>query len=202
MIANNQVSGMGDAYHMGGGLCIRYGTITRIQGCTFSGNKVVITGCPYQSFGGALYVGEGGEAWIRNTILWNDLWGDSSQEIFISDPYTNTHVNIDFCDIQDGQDGIVILNATYHDDILVYGTMNLESDPLFRNPLINDFHLLISSPCVDAGEPLTWQAVSPTNSMGKDIDGNPRVIDIPWIRYPGRGPLDIGADEVLPMNGE
>lgn len=198
MILNNQVTGAGDAYHMGGGICLRYGTQATIEGCTFSENKVTITGCPYQSMGGALYAGEGGGALIRNTILWNDLWGDSSQEIFISDPYTNSHVNIDFSDIQGGEEGIVILNATYHDDILVYGAMNMDTDPVFRNPVRNDFHLTLSSPCVDAGEQFTWQAVDPSmSSMGKDIDGDPRIIDIPWIRYPGRGPLDIGADEVM-----
>ncbi|MFH1101283.1 MAG: right-handed parallel beta-helix repeat-containing protein [Methanobacteriota archaeon] len=201
MIVNNTVTGVGSAYHMGGGLCVRYGTLALIQGCTFSGNHVVISGCPYQSFGGALYVGEGGDAWIRNTILWNNLWGDESQEIFISDPYTSTHVNINFSVIEGGEEGIIILNATYHEDILVYGTMNLVSDPLFRDPVRHDFHLTLNSPCVDAGEPFTWQAVSPTiYSAGKDIDGNPRFIDIPWIRYPGRGPLDIGADEVLLSN--
>jgi len=198
MITNNVVNGNGFSYRMGGGLCLRYGQLATIQGCTFSENQAVISGCPYQAFGAGLYVGEGGDADIRNTILWHDIWNGTAQEIFISDPYTNSHVNIDFSDIEGGQDAIIILNATYHEDLLIYGTMNIADNPVFSDPLHQDFHILITSPCVDSGEPRTWDAaIQPVNTNRIDIDGNPRIIDIPWIHYPGRGPIDIGADEVL-----
>jgi len=105
-------------------------------------------------------------------------------------------VDIDYSDIEGGQEGIVILNATYHEDILLYGPMNIVSDPLFRNPNHGDFHIKISSPCIDAGETGEWPNYQPTGG-DKDIDGNPRIIDIPDVEYPGRGPMDIGADEAV-----
>jgi len=52
-----------------------------------------------------------------------------------------------------------------------------------------DYHLTAGSPCIDAG---TNGVVQPDWT---DMDGQPRSIDDPWVNLPGRGPVDIGADE-------
>ncbi|GAG54290.1 unnamed protein product, partial [marine sediment metagenome] len=53
-------------------------------------------------------------------------------------------------------------------------------DPQFVDPANDDYHLLLNSPCIDAGDP-TGDYTGQT-----DIDGEPRVIN---------GRVDIGADE-------
>jgi parallel beta-helix repeat protein len=64
------------------------------------------------------------------------------------------------------------------------GTGNISSDPQFVNADANDFHILPTSPCRDAGDP--------TRSYASqiDIDGQPRL--------QGQR-VDMGADEVYPI---
>ncbi len=72
---------------------------------------------------------------------------------------------------------------------------NLDIDPLFADPEDGHFHLLLGSPCIDAG----GMYVQPTVSLedgsaliswdpGNDLDGNPRIA--------GNAP-DMGAYELL-----
>ena len=70
---------------------------------------------------------------------------------------------------------------TYSDiaPVPVSGTGNLSSDPLFIDPVHNNFHLQIASPVRDAADPAATLAV--------DIDGDARP------QGPGR---DMGADEI------
>ncbi|MFH1370737.1 MAG: hypothetical protein ABII09_05570 [Planctomycetota bacterium] len=64
---------------------------------------------------------------------------------------------------------------------------NIDCDPCFRNPDINDFHLKDDSNCIDAGDPCA-------NYEGEtDIDGQCRVI---YGKSDERA--DIGADEFAP----
>ncbi|MCX6376351.1 MAG: right-handed parallel beta-helix repeat-containing protein [Armatimonadetes bacterium] len=65
---------------------------------------------------------------------------------------------------------------------------NISLDPLFRNAVVGDYHLLWSSPCIDAG---TNVGAPPT-----DLDGNPRPID---GNIDGLAVTDIGAYEVAPL---
>lgn len=69
----------------------------------------------------------------------------------------------------------------HHSDIEggATGTGNLDTDPLFVGA--SDYHLMATSPCVDAGDPATSNAI--------DVDGDLR---------PQGAQADIGADEVLP----
>lgn len=175
MIVNN----VADNY--GGGLCLRYGAKATIQGCTFAGNQGLS--------GGALYCSSFGDALIRSTILWDD----SPQEIHICGEYNGSSVDINFCDIQGGEIGIEL--SSPYPGILVYGSMNMDADPIFKNPAGHDFHLLSSSPCIDAGETPDWPANYHPSGGERDIDRETRVYDVPWVTFPGRGPVDIGADE-------
>jgi hypothetical protein len=61
----------------------------------------------------------------------------------------------------------------------VSGTGNLSSDPLFVDPVHNNFHLQLASPVRDAADPAATLAV--------DIDGDAR---------PQGGGRDMGADEI------
>ncbi|HET6201683.1 MAG TPA: right-handed parallel beta-helix repeat-containing protein [Planctomycetota bacterium] len=67
---------------------------------------------------------------------------------------------------------------------------NFSADPLFANPLGGDFHLLPSSPCIDAGF-AGAPFLSPT-----DADGDPRIYD---GNADGSAVVDVGWDEYSPV---
>ncbi len=71
------------------------------------------------------------------------------------------------------------------------GTGNIGSDPLFVDSVNGDYRLQAASPCIDIGDP------SGAYEGWTDIDGNPRVIDIP-PKGDGITDIDIGADEYQP----
>ncbi|MFH2000710.1 MAG: right-handed parallel beta-helix repeat-containing protein [Planctomycetota bacterium] len=62
------------------------------------------------------------------------------------------------------------------------GTGNIDSDPEFVDPLDNDYHLLHSSPCRDAGNNALVTRIY-------DFERDPRIVG---------GSVDIGADEFHP----
>jgi hypothetical protein len=67
------------------------------------------------------------------------------------------------------------------DCTLNWGEGNIDADPCFVDADNGDYHLLFTSPCIDAGDP--DYILSPGE---KDIDGEPRVIG---------GRVDMGVDE-------
>ena len=66
---------------------------------------------------------------LINTILWND----TPQEITV----TSASVTVTYSDIEGGW----------------AGTGNIDSDPLFVDPGNGNYHLQLTSPCIDAGDP-------------------------------------------------
>ncbi len=86
-------------------------------------------------YGGGIYCADSNPI-IINTIF----WADSNEEIYLD----NSTPAIIFCDIQWGWEG----------------EGNIDTDPLFRDPENDDFHLMSTacgdpydSPCIDAGKP-------------------------------------------------
>lgn len=65
----------------------------------------------------------------------------------------------------------------------VGGLGNMDADPVFADPLIGDYRLMPTSPCIDAGTAL------PPVLPVEDFEGNPRVV--------GAAP-DMGCDEYVP----
>ncbi len=59
---------------------------------------------------------------------------------------TEGDVEIGYCDISGGEDGIDAEN-------LDWGEGNIDEDPLFEDPDENDYYLTIDSPCIDTGDP-------------------------------------------------
>ena len=123
-----------------------------------SGSAPTITNCTFSkntAYIGAIYMwaNDNSSPTITNCIL----WGDFSAEIVGS-------ATVTYSNVQGGWQG----------------EGNIELDPLFVNPSLNDFHLLADSPCIDAGDPTD-------DYTGQiDIDGESRVMN---------GRVDIGADE-------
>jgi hypothetical protein len=66
---------------------------------------------------------------ITNCIL----WGDTPDEVYV---FGGTP-GITYSDIQGG----------------FSGEGNIDADPLFADPINDDFHLLVGSPCIETGAP-------------------------------------------------
>jgi hypothetical protein len=107
-------------------------------------------------YGGGIYAREYAHLILVNNILWGDT-SEVGSEINLrninSDPCT---VTVAYCDVQGGESGVYVEPGC----VLNWGEGNLDSDPIFRDPPADDFHLMadycgdpLNSPCIDAGHP-------------------------------------------------
>ena len=152
----------------------------------------------------------GGTATVINCIIWN-----CPQPVTLTDS-SNTdaedqgsHITIQYSDIEGGRDGISISGSH---STLTWGQGNLNTDPLFADPSISDFHLKsqvgrwdpnskswviddLTSPCVDAGDPNSdWTSEIWPNgeriNMGAyggtqeaSMSTEPQTISLPKVAY-------------------
>ena len=65
------------------------------------------------------------------------------------------------------------------------GPNSINADPLFTDPLYDDYHLQAGSPCIDSGDSSAVPA-----GITTDFEGDPRI-------FPIDAPVDIGADEFI-----
>jgi parallel beta-helix repeat protein/predicted outer membrane repeat protein len=169
--------------HAGGALYLTGQSSPTLTNCTIGGNKAF-------DYAGAVYCYlsnpkltnctiNGNTAYFRGGAVYCDsstpelanciLWGDTPQEIYM---HSSTPL-VTYCDVQGG----------------FAGTGNVSLDPGFA--FADDFHLMPSSPCVDAG------TNTPTASLpAQDADGNPRPLD---GNSDGQAVADMGAYEVNPI---
>lgn len=127
------------------------------------------TNCTIVGNSGGAILSEGDSGNIVNCIL----WGNSSPQIkrsfgYFPNPFSVVHSNV-----QGGWEGVG----------------NIDADPRFA--LIDDFHLMADSPCVDAGD-----GVSPP-TLPHDLDGRPRILD---GDSDGSAIIDMGAYERSAVN--
>ena len=168
------------AYHLGGAISCIEKSSPEISNCSISGNTAVFGGgaiyCGIRSSpeilnctasgnfsddqGGGLFCGYNCDPTVTNSIFWNN----SPTEIHC--PYSS-HPVITFSDIMGGWEG----------------EGNMDADPLFFDAEEGDFHLRLSSPCIDTGTDC---------GVYVDIDEDHRPL--------GEG-FDIGSDEAKQETG-
>ncbi|MHC4647172.1 MAG: hypothetical protein ACYTBJ_16890 [Planctomycetota bacterium] len=146
--------------------------------CTVAANKAA------QRAGGAYFL-QGCNASLTNTIFWADNAAYAA-EILVGNSGTPASITVSYCDIEKPEASVVSeLGCTVN-----WGEGNVDVDPCFVQVAFaastktsdgGDYHLLTSSGCIDAGDPLFVTAPGET-----DIDGEPRVA--------GKS-VEIGADE-------
>lgn len=155
----------------GGGVSIGLNANATIVNCVIASNTSTtvgggidssfgtstITNCTITANKSALGGGINSES-ARDTLTNCILWGDLPTEISAA----LTTFAITYSDIQGGFAGIG----------------NKMLDPLFKNPLIGDYHLLAGSPCIGTGSILAPALPA------VDKDGKPRVVG---------GKVDMGA---------
>ncbi|UCC79680.1 MAG: VCBS repeat-containing protein, partial [Candidatus Zixiibacteriota bacterium] len=164
LISNNLF--IGNSCETWGGAIFVTGNGATIINNTFSGNFA-------GNDGGAVHFGYGRPV-FQNNILWGDSAVSDGNEIayFGSDPPVIT-----YCNIQGG----------------FAGQGNINTDPLFRDPANNDFHLKAiacgdnaDSPCIDAGDPAvsdflldcTWGLGAIRSDMGAYGGGEDMTVGI------------------------
>jgi len=156
----------GNSADYGGGMSNWYYSSPILTNCTFSGNSA--------KYGGGMENWEYSRAKLTGCIF----WGDRPAEIYV---HSGT-AEVTYSDVEGGWPGNGNIDADpcfagpgYWDD---NGTPDYIPDDVWVE---GDYHLLPSSPCINAGDPNYTAEPNET-----DADGKPRVIG---------GRIDMGAYE-------
>jgi len=151
----------------GGGIWCAYYSSPSITHCTIAENNA-------DTKGGGILCGVDSSPTVTNCILWGDS-ASQGPEIYIGNEDYPSTLTVSYSDVQGGQSAAYVESGC----TLSWGSGNIDSDPLFIDASNGDYHLSVTSPCIDAG----------TNAgIDTDIDGQYRPM--------GAG-YDMGADENL-----
>lgn len=140
----------------GGTVLIESSTPVTLVRCLFAGNTNYTNNGQYSSLGAALTVGPIPAILVNCTIVGNtfdvpNLYGYTDNGgIYGSAVLVN-------CVVRDnaGEQFQAANTTALHSNIEggLAGVGNIDADPLFRDALNGDYHLLPGSPCIDAGSP-------------------------------------------------
>lgn len=191
-ISYNTIVGNSAMLSDGGGICCHISSSPTITGnlivnnaatdgggilCWSASSPVITNNTIYHnsaepSQGGGIACLQNSSPIITNTILWDNYAPTGSEiHVHLSNPV------VTYCDVEGGWPG----------------QGNIDKDPLFVDPdgldnkistwSDNDFHLMFTSPCTDAGDN------SAPGLLTFDFEGDPRI---------AYGTVDMGADEFHP----
>ncbi len=161
----------------GGGIVVGPFCQAEIQSCTVSGNAVSAPTEPDFDGGGGVAIAASSlgpaELALNSTVVYGNTsrYGDDVWQRPIGQQYAAIHVNN--CAV-----GELVGTLTTSNNIT-------SADPLFANRYTGDFHLLYSSPCIDAGSTNAGASI--------DMDGEARPFGLA---------MDIGADEFVDGDGD
>jgi len=182
ILANCTITG-NSAGQDGGGLLCATGT-PAVVNCTISDNTAGSRGGGIACLASAATL-----VTIANTILWNDDAPNGSEIALTQEGNNPAGLIVDYGDVQGGQEDAHVEGGS----ALFWGDGNIDADPLFVAPGIDDYRLSSGSPCIDAGDNT---AVLKGTTTG--LDGNPRFVDDPDTIDSGNGDppiVDMGAYE-------
>jgi hypothetical protein len=116
------------------------------------------------ALGSALNVRGGSIANIANSIF----WGNTNSAISVTAQNNNGGLLfINYCNLQNGPDSVYLDSLS----TLIWGPKNIDADPLFIDPLANDFHLSNLSPCIGHGTDSVWFPLAQLTAPKTDLDG-------------------------------
>ena len=178
-----------------GGAVFSFSSSSFFTNCTFTSNSASDGGAVYSSFSSfssctfALNeaTSQGGAIWcnidltsedpttLKNCILWGNTAPEGSEMYDEKNPLVITHSNI-----QGGRTGAGNINA----------------DPLFVDAVNDDFHLQLTSPCIDTG--------TADGAPADDLDGNYRPTGNGYDMgaYEYHGPIVIDSFTATPTTGK
>lgn len=152
LTAVNNIIADNRAWEWGGGIYLNTPTSASLRSNTIARNRC-------EGSGGGIYLASTGfmPVPLTNSILWEN-WAPTGPQIHLE----SASVSVTHCDVQGGWTG----------------ESNIDADPVFVCPLLDDYHISSGSPAIDAG--------SSAGGPGEDFDGETR---------PNGSAADIGADE-------
>jgi len=180
-------------YPGGGGamlLAARNGEDVSIINCTFASNR---TEDDEDGVGGGILIDnvyileyDGPDVDIDNCIFWGNADGTTNARELRQVIRVNGYgtLSMQYSDIE----GCLSAGGGYCESA---GDHNLGVDPMFADPGSDDYHLLRSSFCIDAGN-------NAANNESYDLDGNSRKRDVHCIPDTGAGSspvIDLGSYE-------
>ncbi len=96
--------------------------------------------------GGGIHFSGAGDIQMKNSIIWNNQPNEIYSRDMTEPPHT---ISIEYTDINEGREGVVVAG----DAQLTWGEGNIDSDPLFVEPIAVNYRLNENSPCINAGDP-------------------------------------------------
>jgi nitrous oxidase accessory protein NosD len=190
LISGNVIAG-NKAFYDGAGIACRFGAPTVVNNtlsCNRSGNyggglylywtDAIITnntvcGNFAREGGSGLYCGEGSDALVTNTILWDNCKFD---QIVVEGLKWGCTLTMSYSNVQGGSASVYVGYAAK----LNWGDGMIDALPRFVDLPMRDFHLFHDSPCRDAGDNAA------PGLPGQDHEEDPRI---------AHGAVDMGADE-------
>jgi len=163
--------------------------------CTLTGN--IAEDETYTTYGGALYASA--EIFITNCILW-DNQADFGPEIAI---YSGT-ASVDYSDVEGGSGSVYDM---YGLGELIWGTNNIDSNPLFTGGPDGDYYLsqiaagqAQDSPCTDSGDSAIVGTDGTTRTDEVQDSGTPDMgFHYRMIAADAGGPyIILSGEEILP----
>ena len=155
-IINNDADGLGGGFYVnnanpqlnfaliadnvsssGAGAYLRNSSIVNFTNVTIANNSAGL-------YGNGIYIRDGVELTLLNTVA----WGNSSPQIYFRSEGAEVEMSVDYCIIQDGEDGIEVND----NGDLNWGIGNLDEDPYFCSPSESDYYVRQNSSCEDGGE--------------------------------------------------
>lgn len=155
-ITNNEADGLGGGFYVnnanpqlnftliadnisssGAGVYLRNSSVVDFTNVTITNNSAGL-------YGNAIYMRDGVELTLLNTVV----WGNGSPQIYFRSEGTEVELSVDYCIIQDAEDGIEIND----NGDLEWGIGNLNEDPYFCSPSESDYYVRQNSSCEDGGE--------------------------------------------------
>ena len=169
----------------GGGMAL-FGGSCRVAGCTITGNLAAIGGAGIEASNLDFLR-------IDNSIVFANTSDEPSFQIFPGGSPTTVRFSC--------------IEGSFT------GPGNIDQDPLFIDPGTGDYHVVVGSPCADAGHnnavplddfDLDGDGIT-SERLPHDLDGNPRIVADRLDFDPGCGlgaVVDIGAFETpgTPLN--
>jgi predicted outer membrane repeat protein len=161
VIVNNMICG--NLSYTGGGISCYNGSNPLVINNTVHGNTS-------DDSGGGLYCTDHCTITALNTIFWNNS-APAGKEVHLNDW---SDLVVSYSDIEGGLSHIHVSSTCN----LIWGDGMIDADPMVVDAGCGDYHLLRTSPCIDAGRTESAPAL--------DFDNDPR----PYLHG-----IDIGADE-------